>query len=567
MEPVGTPGYRFANPLREFEKKLKIRDSLLVVLVFQFMLGSSYSEVKYVEVTESAGIHFTHNNGATGNKFLPETMGSGGAFFDYNNDGWLDIFLPNGMKLAGGGGRGVSALYRNNQDGTFTDVSRSVGLAIQAYGMGVAAADYDNDGDMDLYVSGLGPDHLYQNLGSGRFRDVTRASGLGNPDFGTSCAFLDFDRDGLLDLFVANYVDWSVDNDIYCSLDGQNKSYCTPEPYKGVSSRLYRNLGDGKFEDVTERANLLDNTNKGLGVLVFDYNKDAWPDIMLANDTQPNKLWENRGDGTFEEVGVLAGIAFSEDGLARGAMGIDAGDYDRSGYMSVLIGNFSNEMLSLYHNEQAGFFIDDAPTSTVGPATLLSLTFGAFFFDFDLDGWLDIFTANGHVENDIGLVQKRVSYAQPALLFRNLEGRRFKEFTLETGSDLAKPVVARGAAYGDYDNDGDLDILVTTCGSSPRLLRNDGGNTNRWLAVVLEGHKSNRNGIGSTVVVRSSHSVQRGYVKTGGSYCSQSQLRLTFGLGESTRVLSVEIAWPSGKKQVVESPQINQLIRIREGGS
>ncbi len=543
---------------------MKIKDSFLVFVVFQFMLGSSYSQVKFVDVTELAGIHFTHNNGAAGKKLLPETMGSGGAFFDYNNDGWLDIFLPNGMNLEGRRGGSTSALFRNNQDGTFTDVSRSAGLAIQAYGMGVASADYDNDGDMDLYVSGLGPDHLYQNLGNGRFRDVTLASGLGNPGFGTSCAFLDFDRDGLLDLFVSNYVDWSIDKDIYCSLDGQNKSYCTPEAYKGASSRLYRNLGGGKFEDVTKRANLLDDTNKGLGVLVFDYNKDAWPDIMLANDTQPNKLWENRGDGTFEEVGVLAGIAFSEDGLARGAMGIDAGDYDRSGYMSVLIGNFSNEMISLYHNEQAGFFIDDAPTSTVGPASLLSLTFGTFFFDFDLDGRLDIFAANGHVENDIGLVQKRVSYAQPALLFRNLDGRRFKDVSLETGSDLAKPVVARGAVYGDYDNDGDLDILVTTCGSVPRLLRNDGGNKNKWLAVILEGEKSNRNGIGSTVVVRSSHSVQMGYVKTGGSYCSQSQLRLTFGLGNSSRVLSVEILWPSGKRQVVESPPINQLIRISE---
>jgi hypothetical protein len=545
---------------------LKVRDTLLGVAVFQLILGSVYSQVTYVEVTEPAGIHFRHNNGATGKKLLPETMGSGGAFFDYNNDGWLDIFLPNGMKLEGRSDGSSSALYRNNQDGTFTDVSGPAGLAVQAYGMGVASADYDNDGDMDLYVAGLGPDHLYQNLGNGRFRDVTRASGLGNPEYGTSCAFLDFDRDGLLDLFVANYVDWTLETDIYCSLDGQNKSYCTPEPYKGVSSRLYRNLGSGKFEDVTERANLLDDTNKGLGVLVFDYNKDEWPDIMLANDTQPNKLWENRGDGTFEEVGVLAGIAFSEDGLARGAMGIDAGDYDRSGHMSVLIGNFSNEMISLYHNEQAGFFIDDAPTSAVGPASLLSLTFGAFFFDFDLDGWLDIFAANGHVENDIGLVQKRVSYAQPALLFRNLDGRKFEDVTSQTGSDLAKPVVARGAAFGDYDNDGDLDILVTTCGSSPRLLRNDGGNQNKWLSVLLEGEKSNRNGIGSTIIVRSSHSVLTGYVKTGGSYCSQSQLRLTFGLGKSNRVLSVEVLWPSGKRQVVDSPPINQLIRVSENG-
>ena len=339
------------------------------------------AQVRFEDVTKSAGIDFVHENGAAGKKLLPETMGSGGAFFDYDGDGWLDILLLNGMALDGSRkGQNLPSLYRNKGDGTFTNVTRKAGLDFEFYGMGVAAADYDNDGDTDLYLSGIGPDHLFQNQGNGRFKNVTKAAGLGNPDYGTSAAFLDFDRDGHLDLFVANYVRWSRETDIYCSLDGKNKSYCTPEPYHGATPRLYRGQGDGTFEDVTESAGLFDETNKGLGVLVFDYDNNGWPDLMLANDTQPNKLWENQGDGTFSEVGVIAGVAFSEDGVARGAMGIDAGDYDWSGNESVLIGNFSNEMLSLYHNEGGGFFIDDAPVSAVGPASLLSLTFGCFFF-------------------------------------------------------------------------------------------------------------------------------------------------------------------------------------------
>jgi hypothetical protein len=527
-----------------------------------------YGEIQFVDVTDPAGIRFIHENGASGKKYLPETMGSGGAFLDYNGDGWLDILLLNGMKFRNRStDRTFPALYRNNGDDTFTDVTREAGLAVQFFGMGVSAADYDNDGDTDLYISGVGQDRIYQNQNNGRFKDVTTSSGLDNLDYGTSSAFLDFDRDGYLDLFVANYVKWSQQEDIYCSLDGKSKSYCTPEPYHGTSPRLFRNLGDGSFEDVTKKAQLYDDTNKGLGVLVFDYNNDGWPDLMLANDTQPNKLWENNHDGTFQEIGVLAGVAFSEDGVARGAMGIDAGDYDRSGFESVVIGNFSNEMLSLYHNEGSGFFIDDAPVSSVGPASLLSLTFGCFFFDFDLDGFLDIFTANGHVENDISQVQKRVSYAQPPQLFRNLDGRRFKEVTLQMGQEFARPRVARGAAYADYDNDGDLDILVTVCGGPARLFRNEGGNRNNWLGIELRGKQSNRDGIGSAVILRAGGISQRSIVRTGGSYCSQSQLRLTFGLGSIDQVDSIEIQWPSGASQLVENPTINQLIQIEEPSS
>ena len=522
-------------------------------------------QIKYTDVTESSGVRLVHENGAFGKKYLPETMGAGAAFFDFDGDGWLDIFLVNSGTWPGQRKKNSPpALYRNNRDGTFTDVTRKAGLAVDFYGMGVAAADYDNDGDTDLFVSGLGTDLLFQNEGNGAFRDVTASSGVKNEGFGTSAAWLDYDRDGYLDLFVANYVEWTLETDIFCTLDGSSKSYCTPESYPGAAPRLFRNLGTGKFQDVTESAGLEDATNKGLGVLVFDYNMDGWQDIMLANDTVPNRLWENNQNGTFTEVGILAGVALSEDGVARGAMGIDAGDYDRSGRPSIVIGNFSNEMIALYHNEGTGFFIDEAPVATVGPASLLTLSFSCFFFDFDLDGLLDIYSANGHVENNINAVQKQVTYRQPPHLFRNLDGKRFQEVTDRMGESFAAPRVARGAAYGDYDNDGDLDLLVTTCGGAARLFRNDGGNQNHWVSLKLIGTSSNRDGIGALVRLRADGVTQTGMVRSGGSYCSQSQLRLTFGLGTTAKVDQIEIDWPSGRKQTLQDIPSNRLIEIRE---
>lgn len=543
-----------------------MKHTALLFTLLTLMLGSAFAADKFTDVTEDAGIRFAHHSGAFGKKYLPETMGSGAAFFDYNGDGWLDIYFANGTSWPDGEKKeSLPSLYRNDQDGTFTNVTRSAGLAVEFYGVGVAAADYDNDGDPDLYVTALAQDRLFQNQGDGTFKDVTSEAGLANSEYGTSAAFLDYDKDGHLDLFVANYVQWTRETDIYCSLDGENKSYCTPEAYKGASPVLYRNLGNGKFEDVTRAAGLYDATNKGLGVLVFDYNNDGWMDIMMANDTQPNKLWENTGQGGFEEVGVLAGIAFSEDGVARGAMGIDAGDYDNSGYLSVVIGNFSNEMISLYHNEQTGFFIDDAPTSTVGPSSLLSLTFGAFFFDYDLDGLLDIYAANGHVENDINAVQKRVTYAQPSHLFKNVDGKSFRDVAPQMGSAFAAPRVARGAAYGDYDNDGDLDILLTTCDGPAKLFRNEGGNKNNWLTLDLEGTDSNRDGIGAVVRLTSEDTRHTAISKTGGSYCSQSQTRLTFGLGQRSQIDSVEIKWPSGRTETLNDLPLNRIVRVKEG--
>ncbi|MGO9230130.1 MAG: CRTAC1 family protein [Bryobacteraceae bacterium] len=519
--------------------------------------------VVFTDVTTQAGIHFTHNAGHTGRKLLPETMGAGVAFFDADGDGWPDILFVNGKDFTPRGRRTTAALYRNNRNGTFTDVTAGSGLDIEIYGLGVAVGDYDNDGRDDIYITALDGDHLFHNEGNFKFRDVTKASGIQNANFGASAAWLDYDRDGKLDLFVANYVQWTEKGDLRCSLDGSTKSYCTPESYKGTSSRLFHNLGGGRFEDATERAGLGDRTSKSLGVTILDYNNDGWPDIFVANDTQPNKLYRNLGNGTFKEEGMTAGVAYGEDGVARGAMGADAADYDRSGRQHLLVGNFSNQMLGLYHNEGNGLFVDEAPSSTVGRASLLSLTFGVFFFDYDLDGYPDIFAANGHIEDEIGRVQPKMSYRELPLLFRNLGNHRFENVSGQLGPGFAQPMVARGAAYADYDHDGDLDIIVSTNNGPAHLLRNDGGNRNHWISVRLAGTKSNRDGIGAVVRVESAGGKQWNMVRSGSSYCSQSDLALTFGLGKDSTA-NLEIDWPSGARQLFQNVAANQRVRIDE---
>src|SRR5262245_1988115 len=349
---------------------------LLVVLVsLVYGVTPGGSQVTFTDITESAGIHFVHNSGRAGKKYLPETLGSGVALFDADNDGWLDILFINSRDWTSHGKKSINALYGNNKNGTFTEVTVGSGLDLPMYGMGVAVADYDNDGLDDVFITALEGDRLFHNEGQLRFRNVTAASSIQNANFGTSSAWLDYDRDGRLDLFIANYVQWSPPTDVACTLDGTTRSYCTPESYKGTSSKLYRNLGNGKFEDVSQRAGVAEPTSKSLGVAVLDYNGDGWPDLFVANDTQPNKLYRNNQNGTFTEEGVRAGVAYSEDGIARGAMGVDAGDYDRSGRPHLLVGNFSNQMLGLYHNTGKGLFVDEAPRSTVGRASLLYLAF------------------------------------------------------------------------------------------------------------------------------------------------------------------------------------------------
>jgi enediyne biosynthesis protein E4 len=522
-------------------------------------LPAADEPVRFTDVTTAAGIHFVHNSGRAGKKWLPETMGSGCAFFDADGDGWLDILLINGKDWTPRGRHTTAALYRNNHDGTFTDITRSSGLDIEIYGLGVTIGDYDNDGRDDVYITALGGDHLFHNEGGGHFRDVTRDSGLKNAAFSSGAAWLDYDRDGKLDLFVANYVQWTAAGDIWCSLDGSTKSYCTPESYKGTAPRLYHNLGGGKFEDVTDKAGLGDATSKALGVAVFDYNNDGWPDLFVSNDTQPNKLYRNLHDGRFKEEGLSAGVAFGEDGVARGAMGVDAADYDRSGRAHLIVGNFSNQMIGLYHNEGNGLFVDEAPRSAVGRASLLTLTFGLFFFDYDLDGYPDILAANGHIEEEIGRVQPKVQYQELPLLFHNAGHGKF-----EPVNAFSRPMVARGAAYGDFDRDGDLDVLFTNNNGPAYLYRNDGGNRNHWLQLKLVGTKSNRSAIGAVARVTSAGGTQWQTVHSGSSYCSASDLALTFGLGKDATATTIEIEWPSGTKQKLSNVAANQHLVVKE---
>ena len=522
--------------------------------------------VVFVDVTDEAGLRFRHTNGAFGQKYMPETLGAGGVWLDVDDDGWQDIVLVNSSAWPGQGTSDTHAmLYRNNGDGTFADISAGSGLDVPLYGFGGAAGDFDNDGQTDLYITALGPNRLLRGQGDGTFVDVTEASGTGDPGFSTSAVWFDYDNDGYLDIFVANYVEWTPEIDLYCTLDGETKSYCTPESYQGQSSTLFHNLGNGTFEDVSVSAGVSNPSAKALSASMFDVNSDGWMDLFVTNDTQPNQLFQNQGDGTFNDIAVVAGVAFSEAGIARAGKGVDAADYDGSGYPSLIIGNFSNEMMALYHNEGNGLFIDEAPRSALGRGTLLTLTFGCFFFDYDLDGWLDVFAANGHVADDIEQVQSRVTYAQRPQLFHNDGRGRFEEIVDEAGDALQQPMVARGAAYADYDNDGDLDILMTSNGGAPRLLRNDGGNTNNLLRVKTVGTESNRDGIGARVEVTVAGQSRWQMVKTGSSYASQSEVPLTFGLGNETSVERLRVSWPSGQIDEVTGLAANEFLVIEEG--
>ncbi|MGB7171108.1 MAG: CRTAC1 family protein [Acidobacteriaceae bacterium] len=524
------------------------------------------THIHFVDITRAAGIHFVHNNGAFGKKWLPETMGPGVAFIDYDNDGWPDIFIVNGTKWPGHPGHiSTPVLYHNNHDGTFTDVTKKAGLAIPMYGMGVAVGDYDNDGYDDLFVTAYGQNHLFHNNGNGTFTDVTKKAGLWGPtDLSTSAAWVDTTKDGRLDLLVANYVQWSPATDLYCTMDGTDKSYCTPESYKGDSVRLWHNNGDGTFTDVTKKSGLYDPTSKSLGIAILDANQDGWPDIAISNDTQPNKLYINNRNGTFTEQGIPEGIAYSEDGVARAGMGIAAGDFDHSGYPSLVITNFSNQMIGLYHNERNGLFVDEAPTSEVGRTSLLTLGFGCFFFDYDLDGWPDLYVADGHLDPDIEKIQQRVHYAEPPHLYHNLDGHGFDDVTAQMGRDFDSARVARGAAYGDVNNDGAPDVIITTNAGPAALFLNEGA-TNHSLRVKLIGTKSNRDGIGSVVWVKSPTMGQKQTLRSGSSYLSASELVLTFGLGESPKADVVEVHWPSGAVDHLTNVDAGETITVREG--
>lgn len=512
---------------------------------------SSSPGFRLVDVASRAGIQFRHNSGAYGGKFLPETMGSGCAFLDYDGDGWQDVLLINGMDWPGHKRiRSTLKLYRNNRNGTFTDVTRQAGLDVEMYGMGVAAGDYNNDGFPDIYVTCVGQSRLFKNTGKGAFIDVTKASGLADRQgFSTSALWFDYDRDGFLDLFVCNYVKWSAEHDIFCSLDGKHKSYCTPEAYRGETCWLLHNRGDGTFEDVTAKSGIFDSSSKSLGAALLDYDQDGWPDVLVANDTQPNKLYRNERNGTFKDVAVLAGIAFSDDGKARAGMGVDVGDFENSGSDGVAITNFDNEMTGLYRALGNGTFQDVAAQAGIGPPTMNTLGFGCIFFDASLDGSLDLVLANGHIDDTVRNIRMNVGYAQSPQFFLNNGHGVFHDVADSIGEEFRQPKVGRGLCYGDFDRDGDLDLLLTTNNGPAYLFRNDLLSGNRSIRFRLVGTKSNRDAIGAVVQIYSGGTRQTRMVKSGSSYLSQSELPVTFGLAKRDTVERVVIYWPSGKAE------------------
>ena len=522
---------------------------------------------RFTDVTSPAGIHFLHNSGAFGEKYLPETLGPGCAFLDYDNDGWQDILLIDGMDWPGHvKQRSTMRLYRNNRNGTFTDVTRAAGLDVEMYGMGVAVGDFNNDGFPDIYVTCVGQSRLFQNTGKGRFLDITERSGLGSRlGFSSSALWFDYDRDGLLDLFVCNYVKWSPAQDVFCSMDGKHKSYCTPEAYRGATCWLFRNRGNGTFEDVTATSGIFDSSSKSLGVAMLDYDQDGWIDLMVANDTQPNKLYRNQRDGTFQDIAVKAGVAFSEDGKARAGMGVDAADYDNSGIAGLAITNFDNEMIGFYRGTRGGLYVDQAARSDVGRLSRRSLGFGCFFFDADLDGLLDLLVVNGHIDPGIRETRPETAYAQPPHLFLNKGSAGFQDVAVALGGGFADPKVGRGAAFGDFDRDGDLDVLITTNQGPVHLYRNDQTNGHRAIRFRLVGTKSNRDGIGATVRVTSGGETGSRMVKSGSSYLSQSEMPVTFGLGKRDSVERAVVYWPSGQVQEFKNLRAGRTYECVEG--
>jgi enediyne biosynthesis protein E4 len=506
---------------------------------------------RLTDVTSQAGIQFRHNSGAYGGKLLPETLGSGCAFLDYDRDGWQDILLINAMDWPGHKRqRSTLRLYRNNRNGTFADVTRSAGLDIEMYGMGVAVGDYNNDGFPDILITCVGQNRLFRNTGKGTFLDVTRTSGLqGRQAFSTSALWFDYDRDGLLDLFVCNYVRWSPEHDVFCSLDGKLKSYCTPEAYRGDTCWLFHNRGDGTFEDVTATSGIFDSSSKSLGVAMFDYDQDGWPDLLVANDTQPNKLYRNLGNGKFKDVAVEAGLAFSAEGKARAGMGVDIGDFENSGKPGIAITNFDNEMIGLYRAVRPGVYDDISTSAGIGLPSRNTLGFGCGFLDADLDGALDLAVANGHIDETVRNIRGNVGYAQPPQFFLNQGNGKFRDVAAEAGGGFDQPKVGRGLAYGDFDRDGDLDILLTTNNGPAFLYRNDQLAGNRSIRFRLVGTKSSRDAIGATVRIFYNGQSQSRMVRAGSSYLSQSELPVTFGLGKRDKIDRATIDWPSGRTE------------------
>ena len=562
-------GRKINEPLCNTQCVLRLMPYWIVLTLNAFVISPhAQTTVQFVDVAEASGITFNHVNGESGRLYYLETMGSGAAFFDYDNDGDLDLYIVNSAPLPGfvTAMSPTNVLYRNDGDSGFTDVTAEAGVGHLGYGMGCGTADYDNDGDPDLYVTNFGVNVLYRNNADGTFTDVTVYAGVGDSDrWSSSCAFVDYDQDGNLDLYVVNYLDYDIVEDGEWYDTNGRRIYSNPRVYKGVSDTLYRNRGDGTFTDVTQRVGVYNDTGKGLGVTCGDYDNDGRIDIYVANDTTPNFLYRNMGDGTFMDLGVIAGVAYNEDGVAEGGMGVDFGDYNNDGFLDIFVTNFSRETNTLYRNNSNGIFTDVTYIAHLGDPSFLKLGFGTKFFDADNDSDLDLFVANGHVYSIVESQSDTLEYAQTDQLFLNMKESSFLDVSEGSGTYFSMKRVSRGAAFGDYDNDGDTDIFVVNLNQEAVLLRNDGGNRNNWLKIETVGVKSNRDGIGARIEVVTRSHTQIREVQAGSSYLSGHDLRLIFGLGAEAEAKEVTITWPSGLEQTLADVEANQFLIITEG--
>ena len=523
----------------------------------------------FTDVTEEAGIRFVHDNARSEEKYLVETMGSGCAFLDYDQDGFLDVFFVNGGRTPVYQPKKLpqNALYRSKGDGTYAEVTEEAGVGSnQGFGMGAFAGDFDNDGYPDLYISGYGSSTLYHNNQDGTFTDVTEQAGVANGgNWGTAAAWFDYDNDGHLDLIVANYLDYKYAVNAYCGeREPDARMYCHPQNYDGVHPTLYHNNGDGTFAVVSKAAGLTGEKAKGLGVVAADFDNDGWMDVFIANDSIRNLLYLNKQDGTFEDVTLLSGTGYSQDGVAEAGMGVDAGDFNGDGLLDIFVTHLDFELDRLYQNRGEMDFVDATLLSGLGRAGVLNSGFGTRFFDFDLDGWQDLLIVNGHVLDNVSYYRPAVQYAEKKMLFRNAQAR-FRNVSDAQGPFFSKPTVGRGLALGDYDNDGDLDLLVSNNGQTGELVRNDRANDHHWLAISLEGVTSNRDGIGARIKVVAGGHAQHAQSKGGTSYLSSSDPRIFFGLGSQAKADVVEIVWPSGTVDRLDDVAADQFLTVKEG--
>ena len=544
---------------------------LLITIVVKGVIDPSAmadTSIQFVDVTQEAGIHWRHVDGRSGQKYFMETLGSGAAFFDYDADGDADLYFVNGAPLPGYVAEEVptNCLYQNNGDGTFTDVTEIAGVGDTGYGHGCAVGDYNNDGQLDLYVTNYGTNRLYRNNGDGTFTDVAEIAGVTEPRWSSSCAFADYDRDGHLDLYVVNYIVFDIDENPWCGLKEKGiRAYCEPDNFPAQSDTLFRNNGDGTFTDVTKSAGIYNTTGKGLGVVWGDYNNDGAPDIYVANDSTENLFYHNNGDGTFEEVGFMIGVALSEDGAAENGMGTAFGDWNNDGWFDLTVTNYAQQTNTLYHNDADGFFTDTTATTKTAQVTYPYLGWATAFIDYDNDGYQDLFVANGHLHENLAELGQQGTYGQRNLLFRNNYDDTFTEVSETLGPGMRLEDVSRGATFADYDLDGDIDIVVTNSNTAPRLLRNDGGNQKNWLQVRLVATKGPTDAIGARVSIKTGDFLQTREVRSGDGYLSQRDLTLHFGIGDYAQVDSIEVQWQSGTRQLIKSAPVNQVLSLKEG--